>query len=175
MSNSAKAAVALLADKDAMALLVQDGIDAIAKLVQDKIGQTDGGMASIYFSDAEPRDELENIIAMYLQHEAIGADDCEEIVVTSPAEWDELVKVNGDGLLDLGTPTFEAALEAAKGDGLYIGGGAAARFRITYREDIIENPDERAEAEGTDPIDERDADEDAALRAHEIAEQDKEA
>lgn len=133
MSNSAKAAAALLLDTGAMGALLDDAINAIAKLVQDKIGQTDGGVAGLYFSDVEPRDDLQNIIAMYLQHEAIGADDCEEIVVTSAAEWDELVKVNGDGLLEDGQ-TFEAALEAAKGDGLYIGGGAAARFRIIYRE-----------------------------------------
>lgn len=116
--------------------LLDDAINAVALLVQDKIGQTDGGVAGLYFADIETRDQLQNIIAMYLQHEAIGADDCEEIVLHSPEEWAGFLKENNDGADILSTmiPTLDAALEAAKGTGIYIGGGAAARFHITYRE-----------------------------------------
>lgn len=59
--------------------------------------------------------------------------DVEEIVCRSQADWDALVKANGDGLLE-GVTTFEEALAEAKADGLLIGGGAAAAFRIVYRE-----------------------------------------
>jgi hypothetical protein len=70
-NDPADAAKAVLADEKALDDLTEDVINAFALTVQNKIGQTDGGVASIYFSDSEVRDEIKNLLAIYLRHEAI--------------------------------------------------------------------------------------------------------
>ena len=54
---------------EAVALLDEAGESALTfRALDARLG---GGVASIYFSDVEVRDEIKNMVAMYLQHEAI--------------------------------------------------------------------------------------------------------
>jgi hypothetical protein len=49
--------------------LVDDVIDAIALTVQKAIGQTDGGVAGVYWSDPELREEVRAVVVGYLKTE----------------------------------------------------------------------------------------------------------
>lgn len=66
---------ALLADDKALDDLTEDAINAIALLVQNKIGQTDGGIAGIHFSDDFMREKVKVTIVDYLHTEANFEDD----------------------------------------------------------------------------------------------------
>lgn len=73
--DPAEAAKAVLADEKVLDDLTEDVINAIALTVQNKIGQTDGGIASLFFADDETRAEVKNLIGMYLHHEALYAEE----------------------------------------------------------------------------------------------------
>jgi hypothetical protein len=61
-------------DDAAIADMTEDAINAIALIVQTKIGQTDGGIGGVFFSEDEQRGAVEAIIRAYLKvEEAAGA------------------------------------------------------------------------------------------------------
>jgi hypothetical protein len=41
----------------------------VIAFIQNKLGQTDGGLAGLYFSDNDRWDRLINILSDYIQHE----------------------------------------------------------------------------------------------------------
>lgn len=67
-------AKSLLADAAAMKDLTDDVINALALLVQQRIGQEDGGIAGIHFSDSDKREEVESLLRSYLETEAAYED-----------------------------------------------------------------------------------------------------
>ena len=59
-------------DDSAIADLTEDAINAIALIVQKRLGITDGGPASMFYSDKEERGRVEDCVRAYLAFEERG-------------------------------------------------------------------------------------------------------